>query len=271
MSALTSMLAATTARLCSKLHQKAKTRPTPMMAKRMPSGSNDVKELPRFHEFADRDDAEREWCSAVDESSNSFGKALRAQTTSHEHDMYMWGFNEFLLRQGFESYVRIVKPREKIKLTSSTGRLTAMRDRAGKIRVVKPQMVLALILDMAAGSEETPKGGHPDDRPWPFATGVDAKGHQPCVPGSGLIAMPRQEQKRKQGEFGYGAYCDEPWSLQAIEKRVYAVRDFYSNMKISENPGYDDRVKAALSTLRLVLGYKPTRIPTQPTTRIEVR
>ena len=33
-------------------------------------------------------------------------------------------------------------------------------------------MVLAYILDMAAGSEETPKGGHAEDRPFPFGDGV---------------------------------------------------------------------------------------------------
>ena len=32
-------------------------------------------------------------------------------------------------------------------------------------------MLLSYILDMAAGSEETPKGGHPDDRPFCFGKG----------------------------------------------------------------------------------------------------
>ena len=41
------------------------------------------------------------------------------------------------------------------------------------------------------------------------------------------ICGPRTQWKRKEGEFGSGPYSEEPWSLQAMEKRVYALRDFY--------------------------------------------
>ena len=44
----------------------------------------------------------------------------------------------------------------------------------------------------------------------------------------GTLAGPRTAWKRKQGEYGYGAYGDEPWSLQSMEKRIYALRDFYA-------------------------------------------
>ena len=71
----------------------------------------------------------------------------------------------------------------------------------------------------------------------------------------------RAEQSRPKGQFGYGAYKDEPWSLQAIEKRVYAVRDFYISVRVADNPGDTPRVNGALSTLRLLIGYKPTHVP----------
>ena len=33
--------------------------------------------------------------------------------------------------------------------------------------------------------------------------------------------------RRKACKYGSGAYADEPWSLQAYQKRVYALRDTY--------------------------------------------
>ena len=76
----------------------------------------------------------------------------------------------------------------------------------------------------------------------------------------------RAQQERARGQFGFGAYKDEPWSLQAVEKRVYAVRDFHKSVRVEtvagiENPGEAPRVNGALSTLRLLIGYQPTHVP----------
>ena len=33
----------------------------------------------------------------------------------------------------------------------------------GELRVLKPEMVVGMLLEMATGDENAPKGGHPDD------------------------------------------------------------------------------------------------------------
>ena len=52
----------------------------------------------------------------------------------------------------------------------------------------------------------------------------------------------RSKMKFAQLQHGRGAYADEPWSLQAYQKRVYAVRDFYNRGWgiDTENPGYNE-------------------------------
>lgn len=88
-----------------------------------------------------------------------------------------------------------------------------------------------------------------------------ASGARAALLGLRFAIQARAEQERSRGQFGYGAYKDEPWSLQAIEKRVYAVRDFYNSVHVLDNPADAPRVKGALSTLRLLIGYKPTHVP----------
>ena len=66
------------------------------------------------------------------------------------------------------------------------------------------------------------------------------------------------------GEFGFGPYSDEPWSLQAMEKRLYAMRDFYKReLKGTEidNPGHDDLVEGTRAALVLLIGRKATHVP----------
>ena len=66
------------------------------------------------------------------------------------------------------------------------------------------------------------------------------------------------------GVFGVGAYKDEPWSLQAYQKRVYAVREFYKEILYGtgvENPGYDRRVEAMLAAIARVVGKKAQHVP----------
>ena len=64
---------------------------------------------------------------------------------------------------------------------------------------------------MAVGSQDTPKGTHASD--------ILARAAQEAATACGK----RSEMKRKKGQFGCGPYADEPWSLQAYQKRVYAV------------------------------------------------
>ena len=65
------------------------------------------------------------------------------------------------------------------------------------------------------------------------------------------------EWKRERGDYGYGAYGNELWSLQAMEKRVYAIRDFYKReLKGTgmDDPALDPLVTGTLAALVLLVG-----------------
>ena len=111
------------------------------------------------------------------------------------------------VRKGFGSYVEAEVDRH--------GELVAVHPRrtaTGEIKVVKPQMIIGYLLEMASGSVDTPKGGHAGD--------LLARAGQEAVTACG----PRSKMKFKKGAYGSGTCADEPWSLQAYQKRVYAVR-----------------------------------------------
>ena len=111
------------------------------------------------------------------------------------------------MRKGFGSYVEAEVDRHG-ELVAVHARRTA----TGEIKVVKPQMVIGYLLEMASGSKDTPKGGHAGD--------LLARAGQEVVTACG----PRSKMKFKKGAYGSGLCADEPWSLQAYQKRVYAVR-----------------------------------------------
>ena len=157
---------ASVAQLKSNLTEKGATRPSAIMRKKMPNGSSDLQEMPRRREYPEGAEGEAEWCNDVDAASSSYGKANRAQSTANEHDQYVWGFNEYAKRQGFASFLERCGEGERPPRSSGTGRLKPTYDVKGAMRVAPPQLVLAWLLDLGAGSSETPKGGHPDDEPW---------------------------------------------------------------------------------------------------------
>ena len=74
----------------------------------------------------------------------------------------------------------------------------------------------------------------------------------------------RTAWKREKGDYGYGAYGNEPWSLQAMEKRVYAIRDFYKRELKGTNmddPASDPLVTGTLAALVLLVGRKSMHVP----------
>ena len=124
-----------------------------------------------------------------------------------DRNSYMRLIDGWLVRRGHGSYVECI--------TNESGRLVEVRARraaTGERKVTMPQMLIAHLLEMASASEHTPKGGHAAD--------IAARAGQEVVTACG----PREKMKRSKGAYGYGAYADEPWSLQAYQKRVYAVR-----------------------------------------------
>ena len=142
--------------------------------------------------------------------------------------MYVRMIDGWLVRKGFGSYIEAE--------VDNDGQLVAVRPRrtaTGEIKVVKPQMVIGYLLEMASGSKDTPKGGHAGD--------LLARAGQEAITACG----PRSKMKFKKGAYGSGTCADEPWSLQAYQKlreeHAHAhAREFLVpplNLKKCENEG----------------------------------
>ena len=82
---------------------------------------------------------------------------------------------------------------------------------SGAAKVMMPEMLVAMILGMGSGSALTPKGGLQE-----LIAAYDR----------GELSTAATKEMWS-GKFGEGAYKDEPWSIVALRKRVYAMRKFY--------------------------------------------
>ena len=146
------MQIATVTQFASKLTEKGATRSSVMMSKRMPSGSTELKEMPRRPGYAEGAEGDAEWCKAVDAASAGYGKSNRAQSTANEHDLYAWSFNQYAIRQGFGSFLERCGKEERAPKSSGTGRLKPTCDDKGAMRVAPQQLVFAWLLDLGSGN-----------------------------------------------------------------------------------------------------------------------
>ena len=141
--------------LKAKLQTKGKVRPHKMVSKKMPDGSTAaLTELPK--RLATGAAAEKAYCDAIDKVSGVFSRQRRSVSTAQEHKQYMRLFEGYLVRKKHGSYVSIVLD-EHGMLTEVHAKRSA---EAGEIKVVPPQMLIGWLLDMAVGSQDTPKGTH---------------------------------------------------------------------------------------------------------------
>ena len=97
------------------------------------------------------------------------------------------------MRSGFGTYVV-----EREGATDAPTVEAAMDEKTGCLRVLEPEMIvgtlgLGLLLEMATGDENMPKGGHPEDLE--VLESSDGK----------MLCGPRKNFKRKQGDYGCGA------------------------------------------------------------------
>ena len=112
----------------------------------------------------------------------------------------------------------------------------------GRAKVIRPEILAGMVLEMGTGAKSAPKGG--------LQELIDA-------------AEARKQRPEASGKFGEGPYKDEPWSIVALRKRVYAIRKFYEQTLVGEqatrenNPGWDDLVVNVLNSFALLLGTKP--------------
>ena len=239
-------LVAPLARKRQRLVHKGKTRPHKAIAPRLPAGAGDLKSVPKGKEYmtarvkkGGKHHGVEAYCQAVRGCTETLTESHRATSTATEHDMYMRLINRWAERSGFGTYV---VPREGVERDNPPAVRAARDERTGALRVLRPEMIVGLLLEMATGDANMPKGGHPDDLK--VLASTDDKN----------ISGPRTAWTRQEGEFGYGPHCDDPWSLQAMEKRLYAIRDFYKReLKRTDydNPGWDPLVEGTRAALVL--------------------
>ena len=76
----------------------------------------------------------------------------------------------------------------------------------GKFMLAEDEMIAGMLLEMATGHANTPKGGLRE-----LANAIESGKARP----------------EWAGKFGNGAYKDEPWGIVAMRKRVYSLRAWY--------------------------------------------
>ena len=170
-----------------RLEQKGKHRPDKMVRGKFPDGSCMLGKLPARDRKATSDvKADDKYCDAIDKIASVYGRLRRSETTAAEHRMYMRVIDDWLVREGFGSYIDAD--------VDKCGRLLAVRARRnadGTNKVIRPQMLIAHLLQMAQGASSTPKGGHARD--------IAARAAKEAVTACGKRSM----MKRTKGAFGY--------------------------------------------------------------------
>ena len=118
--------------------------------------------------------------------------------------------------------------------------------KGGVAKIMPPAALVGMLLAMGSGAKSTPKGG--------LTELLDA-------------ALRGDLQPEASGKFGEGAYKEEPWSIVAMRKRIYAIRSFYEfHLKDAHHtkemhPGWNEEVTGTLNSFALLLGTKPQHVP----------
>ena len=122
---------------------------------------------------------------------------------------------------------------------------------AGKPKVMVPEMIVGVLLEMVTGSPLTPKGG---------LTKL-IRAHEEGT-----------EAPERKGAFGNGCYNEEGWSVTAVRKRVTAVRKFYETHldgdKKEVNPGWQPIVIGTMVSITLTLGEEAQHVRSRARTQV---
>ena len=150
-------LVAPLARRRTQLTEKGKHRPHKQIARRLPAGSGVLGAVPKGKDYASASNGKKTninaYCQAVRGATRTFKEGHRATSTAAEHDMYMRLINCWAERSGFGTYV---VPHEDAKAGEPAVR-AAVDTRTGLPMVLKPEMAVGLLLEMATGDENMPK------------------------------------------------------------------------------------------------------------------
>ena len=115
----------------------------------LPAGTDALEGLQSRRAFPPDEAGMEQWRMSVDSATDDFAFANRGQTTLIEHEDYMMKINRYLVAEGHGSFVRA-------KICTDTkffGELAPERNSDGSIKVIEVEMILAMLGDMATGSD----------------------------------------------------------------------------------------------------------------------
>ena len=159
--ALRMLLAGRDTELKAKLTQKGgKYLPTASVMKLMPAGTGSLNEVPTLERYlrtngGNRELAIKQYSAAIRDVTRVFGRVHQTNETLEEHDRYMVWIAAWAQISGFGEFVVIdesLKP-------GADGYLKPKLNEDGSQRVVLPEMLTGMLLEMASGAKSTPKGG----------------------------------------------------------------------------------------------------------------
>ena len=143
------------AQLKARLTQKTACRPTEMTRRKMPNATGLLEQLPVRDPSAPAGEqaANKKYMAEIDGVAHAFGGQKRSQGTEDECLKYVMAVEAWLVRSKFGSYF--------IPEHDADGRLAAVRpqrDQTGELKVVPEQLIVGMLLEMATGSKNAPKG-----------------------------------------------------------------------------------------------------------------
>jgi len=253
------MLTASAAARGRRLQTKAQQgRPTDKIERLLPAGGTTV-EAPDRTAYAPGTAGTKRWAEDTRSATDGFALSKRQRSTAIEHVNYMSGWSRLLEKQGFGKYVEVCGAEVKNCLSDGKRGLRPVMEKATKgarkktLKVMLPEMILAHLADMLSGKAKKNPGVAMR------AAKAGEKEQPKARKGKKVVATVSAP-----GEFGHGAFKNEPWGLQSYEKRVYAVREFYKATlrgETADNPADDERVKGMLSSIVRVVGKKGRHVP----------
>ena len=155
------LLAGRAADLKAKLSQKGgKYLPTASVMKLMPAGTGSLNAVPTLERYlrssgGDHEMAIRQYAAAIRDVTRVFGRIHQTNATLEEHDRYMVWIAAWAQISGFGEYLEID---ERLK-PGDDGYVKPKLADDGSQRVMMPEMLVGMLLEMASGAKSAPKGG----------------------------------------------------------------------------------------------------------------
>ena len=145
---------------CSAIWKGGKYLPTASVMKLMPAGTGSLNEVPTLERYlrtsgGNRELAIKQYSAAIRDVTRVFGRVHQTNETLEEHDRYMVWIAAWAQISRFGEFVEIdesLKP-------GADGYLKPKLNEDGSQRVVLPEMLTGMLLEMASGAKSTPKGG----------------------------------------------------------------------------------------------------------------